>query len=260
MDAHQIHRAAECLWSAWQEQRLIDALPEDCRPRDLAGGYAVQQALGAAAGLTIGWKIAATSKAGQQHIGVDAPLAGRLYERFAQPAGATLPCGHMNMRVAEAEFCFRMGRALPPRGRDYDQGEVMQAVSALHLAIEVPDSRYRDFARVGAPQLVADDSCAALFVLGAEARDWRGLDLSRHRVVARKNGAVAAEGSGANVLGDPRIALTWLANDLARRGVGLAAGEVVTTGTCVVPAAIAPGDVIVMDFGSLGTVEAAFCA
>jgi 2-keto-4-pentenoate hydratase len=258
MNADAIGRAAGILWAAWQERRLIDGLPEDCRPRDLAAGYAVQQALGALAGGTIGWKIAATSKAGQQHIGVDGPLTGRLYERFAFQAGATVPMSHLQMRVAEAEFCFRMGRDLPARGRAYERDEVMNAVAALHLAIEVPDSRYREFAKVGGAQLVADDTCAAYFVLGQEAKGWRGVDLAVHAVAAQKNGAPAATGSGANVLGDPRIALTWIANELSQRGQGLKAGEVVTTGTCVPPVPIAPGDAVVMDFGAFGTVAASF--
>jgi 2-keto-4-pentenoate hydratase len=258
LTTQQTREAAEILWAAWQERRLLDALPEHCRPRDLAAGYAVQQALGELAGGTIGWKIAATSKAGQQHIGVDGPLTGRLYERFAYQSGATVPMSHLQMRVAEAEFAFRLGRDLPPRGRAYERDEVIQAVAALHLAIEVPDSRYREFAKVGGAQLVADDTCAAYFVLGPEARDWRGIDLAQHAVAAHKNGAPAGTGSGAAVLGDPRLALTWIANELSQRGLGLKAGEVVTTGTCVTPVPIARGDAVVMDFGALGTVAASF--
>ena len=122
--------------------------------------------------------------------------------------------------IQEAEFAFKMKRDLPPRPDPYSQGEVMAAVDTLHLAIEVPDSRYDDFVTIGAPSLVADDSCAAYFVLGPEAPNWRSIDLPSHKVMARKNGTDVAEGSGANVLGDPRAALAWIANDLQGRGVG----------------------------------------
>ncbi|MGH6931443.1 MAG: 2-keto-4-pentenoate hydratase [Dongiaceae bacterium] len=258
MEQRRIDQAAEFLWSAWQDRRLIEALPPESRPADLAEGYEVQRALGKLAGPTLGWKIAATSVAGQRHIGVDGPLAGRLYSRYAHGAGISLPAGHLNMRVAEAEFAFRMGGGLPPRGRAYSQDEVMAAVASLHLAIEVPDSRYRDFVKVGAPSLVADDACAGFWLRGEETNGWRDLDLAAHAVAARKNGAAAGTGSGANVLGDPRIALTWLANDLNGRGDGLKPGELITTGTCVPPVTIAPGDRIEMDFGGLGTIEVSF--
>jgi 2-keto-4-pentenoate hydratase len=259
MRADQAGQAAEILWSAWQDGRLLDALPAACQPHDLDEGYAIQAAMAQHhGGNLIGWKIAATSVAGQRHIGVEAPLGGRLFAAFCHGDGARLPAGGLHMRVAEAEFAFRLERDLPPRASAYATEEVMAAVATLHLAIEVPDSRYQDFARVGAPQLVADDSCAGFFVLGREVADWRGLDLAAHVAVAHKNGAVAERGSGSNVLGDPRLALTWLANDRAQRGDGLRAGEIVTTGTCVKPVTIAPGDHVLADFGTLGTVGVTF--
>ncbi len=68
------------------------------------------------------------------------------------------------------------------------------------------------------------------------------------------NGDPAANGIGANVLRDPRLALTWLANELRTYGGGLRAGDWVTTGTCITPVAIAPGDSFRADFGALGAV------
>jgi 2-keto-4-pentenoate hydratase len=84
------------------------------------------------------------------------------------------------------------------------------------------------------------------------------MDLAAYPVSLILNGALVVEGCGANVLGDPRVALTWLANHLAARGEGLKADQVVTTGTCVRPTKIAPGDHVVGDFGPLGTAEARF--
>ena len=150
MDAQRARQAADILWSAWQEKRLLEALPEDCRPHSLEEGYAIQDTLAARhGGEVIGWKIAATSANGQRHIGVSEPLGGRLFAKFCHPDGARLPAGPLHMRVAEAEFAFRMAKDLPPRATPYATAEVMAAVDTLHLAIEVPDSRYRDFARVG---------------------------------------------------------------------------------------------------------------
>ncbi len=86
------------------------------------------------------------------------------------------------MKVAEAEFAFVLGKAMPERGTPYTQAEVMDAVTALHLSIEVPDSRYADFTKVGAPSLIADMACPAWLALGpAVEADWRGIDLAEHR-------------------------------------------------------------------------------
>ena len=59
------------------------------------------------------------------------------------------------------------------------------------------------------------------------------------------------------MLGDPRVALTWLVNELVAHGMGLQVGEVVTTGTCIIPVAIVPGDQLTADFGDFGCVDVA---
>ena len=107
--------------------------------------------------------------------------------------------------------------------------------------------------------MIADDACAAWFLLGeATSADWRDIDLVAHQVFAYRNDSLAAQGSGANVLGDPRLALTWIANELSRFSDGLCAGEFVTTGTCVKPMPITSGDHLRVDFGAIGVIEADF--
>ena len=250
--------AAAILFKNWQQRTRIDGLPDDNRPADRAAGYAAQAEVVRLSGQkVVGWKIAATSAAGQKHIGVDGPLGGPLLANRVLTSGATVPLDGNVMKVAEAEFCFHFGRSLPKRAEPYTQKEVLEAIDALHPAIEVPDSRYNDFARVGAPQLIADTACACWFVLGpATSADWRSRDLVTHAVTAYKNGQPAGTGSGANVLGDPRVAVTWLVNELRTFGDGVQQGQVVTTGTCVIPYAITPGDMLRADFGEFGSVEA----
>ena len=258
-----MREASDLLWDCWQNGRRLESIPENIRPRTREEGYAVQALLEhRTASPLFGWKIAATSIAGQKHINVTGPLAGRLLAEkvidLSVPGryGAELQFGVNHMKVAEAEFAFRMGRDLPPRPQPYSVDEVLAAVSTLHPAIEVPDSRFDDFTIVGAPQLIADNACAHLFVLGQAADvDWRALDLVEHRALGTA-GDLTHEGKGANVLGDPRIALAWLANELSGLGLTLKAGEVVTTGTCLVPLPIQPGVEVSMDFGALGRVAA----
>lgn len=248
--------AGRILLENWRANRRIDGLPESVRPRSRAEGYRIAAAV-AAGQVVAGWKIAATSKAGQRHINVDGPLAGRILKDRLLAPGAKVPLGDSIMKVAEAEFAFGFAKSLPPRAAAYTQEEVMAAVGSLHLSIEVPDSRYKDFTKVGADQLIADTACACWLVLGPPvAAEWRGLDLSQHVVTGHKNGAEVARGTGAAVLGDPRIGLTWLVNEAATYCGGISAGQFVTTGTCIVPFAIAPGDRLRMDYGVLGSIEA----
>lgn len=252
--------AAEHLYRTWMNGDIIDALPPNLQPQTKADGYRIQACFeGFSAKPLFGWKIAATSIAGQKHIGVDGPLAGRLLAERVVAPGAQLSLRHNRMRVIEAEFAFRMATTLEPRSAPYSQREVLAAVASLHPAIEIPDSRYRQFEKIGAPMLIADCACANLFMLGPESTaPWRHLDLSQHVVAARKADGSVANGLGSNVLGDPRIALTWIANELSGIGVPLKAGQVVTTGTCLVPLVVAPGDQVSVDFGALGQLGISF--
>ena len=260
MTEHDIQFAADELWRHWSRSLRLRAPAEHCRPADRAEAYLIQAKLAESSGEeVIGWKIAATSTAGQAHINVDGPLAGRLLKNRVLESGAAVSLLGNLMRVAEAEFAFRFRRDLGKREQPYRTDEVMEAIDSLHPAIEVPDSRYEDYTVAGAPQLIADNACAHWFILGEKAGDgWRERDLAQRNVDGYKNGKLAAKGKGANVLGGPRIALTWIANELIRFGDGLCAGQVVTTGTCITPIPVAPGDQVRMDFGIFGSVEARF--
>ena len=258
MSSPHFQSLADQLLPAWLNglhlQSVAHAAP---LPASRAEGYAAQKALFEATGeKTIGWKIAATSKAGQAHIGVSGPLAGRLLASRCLQAGATVSLNNNLMRVMEPEFAFRIGSdVLATSAQPLGMVEVMAHVQDLHLAIEIPDSRYADFEHAGEAMLLADFACANKLVLGeAVTYPWRELDLSQHAVRVHCQGQLKAEGSGANVLGDPRLGLTWLANELISHGMHLRKGDTVITGTCEVPVLLNEGDVMTADFGVLGTV------
>jgi 2-keto-4-pentenoate hydratase len=243
----------------WRAGTKFAGLEPRLRPRSRAEAYAIQARIETYSNAKLfGWKIAATSEAGQRHINVDGPMAGRILSETVIADGGTASMAGNEMRVAEPEFAFRMATDLPPRSQPYTAREVLDAAGTLHPAIEIPDSRFVDFVSAGAEQIIADNACAHLFVLGAPtAADWRALDLVEEKpVIAMRGGQFI--GHGSNVLGDPRIALKWLANELRQLGLTLRAGEVVTTGTCHPPLPIRSGDVCEADFGSLGKVSVRF--
>ena len=137
--------------------------------------------------------------------------------------------------------------------------DVLNAVATLHPSIEVPDSRFDNFAAVGEAQLIADNACAHEFVLGpATDTDWRAIDLSQHRASAEVVGGEVHDGIGSNVLGDPREALLWLVKEVINLGHTIEAGQVVTTGTCAEPLDIEPGNEVIANFGTLGQVSISF--
>jgi 2-keto-4-pentenoate hydratase len=253
----QVLAAAQFLLSHVEAQTLCDALPNEHMPASRSEAYAVQALWEKQSTRPLyGWKIAATSIAGQKHIGVDGPLAGRYIDERVVPTGKTLHFGKNHMKVAEVEFAFKLSKDLKPQATPYSEAEVFSAVASLHPAIELPDSRYRHFEQVGAAQLIADNACAHWLVIGPAAPDiWHSMDLVAFKPYGRVSGKPPVIGQGSNVLGSPRIAMTWLINELSSLGITAKQGQIVTTGTCLVPMPIQAGHEVVGDFGELGHVS-----
>jgi 2-keto-4-pentenoate hydratase len=123
-------QAAALLWRHFNDGSRFDSLPAECRPADRTEGYAVQAEWARLSGEpVVGWKIAATAKAGQQHIGVDGPLAGRLLRKRVLEPNAVIDLSANAMRVAEADarFYLRWRTDIAPAttqlrcdGQDYD--------------------------------------------------------------------------------------------------------------------------------------------
>src|SRR3546814_9141442 len=91
-------------------------------------------------------------------------------------------------------------------------------------------------------QLIADCACTHQMVLGAAATHIESLDkLADLQVQASVSDGRQFTGSGINVLGDPIIALCWLVNELRANQLTLKQGQFVTTGACVAPIPVAPG-------------------
>src|SRR5947207_523199 len=259
LDKNAIAAASKTLHDHWRAGTKFSGLDESLRPRDRIEAYAIQAGIEKYSSENLfGWKIAATSEAGQKHINVDGPMAGRILAETVIPDGGTAAMAGNEMRVAEPEFAFHMKTDLPARSTPYTMQQVLDAVDTLHPAIEIPDSRFADFLSAGEAQLIADNACAHQFVLGpATTADWRAIDLVEERPVITMRGEKFV-GHGKNVLGDPRAALAWLANELRQLGINLKAGRVVTTGTCHKPLPIKAGDFCAVDFGVLGKVSVGF--
>jgi 2-keto-4-pentenoate hydratase len=252
--------AAALLAEAWQVGTTLTELPATCRPKTVRDAMQVQDALVAALDLPVGgWKIGCSSKAAQRILKTRAPFAGRVFATRIFDSGVVLPASGYGMRGIEGEFAFVLAKNLPPRARAYTRADVRAAVGALRPAIEVVVSRFADWHQVNTASLIADLGCNGLLVLGKPVKNWRTLDLRKQAVRVTAGGKLVGEGVGADVLGDPLLALTWLANFLRRRG-GLAAGEIVTTGTCSGFYRAGPNDRVEARFGKLGTVALEFSA
>lgn len=200
--------AATLLLKARTEHKRISELPEACCPKDEAAAYQsqtelVNQMLKHYGAKRLGYKTACTNASAQKLLNLDGPFYGALLSTFVKNSPATLKTEDFFMRVVEAEFAFQMDRDLPSRDKEYTKNEVTEAVGSLLPAIEIVDSRYTDWTKVGALSLIVDNACNAAWVYGQPQNNWTEFDLAKHEVNLYVNGSVVRKGSGENVMGNP---------------------------------------------------------
>lgn len=247
---------ARIIAAARREGRVLDALPDDCRPRTIAEGYAAQAAFRSLwPDRLAGWKIGATSEAIMTRFGVSEPLIGPFFAADVMASPARARASSFQHTSIETEFAFRLGADLPVRPGGYKREEIVAAIDALVPAFELLNPRFVRPPFDNAPAAVADCVLNGAMVLGVAVTDWRRHDLPSHPVTLSVDGAKKAAGRGGDVLGDPLAVLEWAVGALGRLGIDLHQGEVLSTGTCTGVVQLAAGEIAVGDFGPLGRIE-----
>jgi 2-oxo-3-hexenedioate decarboxylase len=234
--------------------KLTDERPE----MDLADAYAVQAELvrrwqGDGRRLT-GYKGGLTSKAKMVQMGLDTPVFGVLMGDTCVTDGDVVDMTRLIHPKVEAEIAFVTSREL---SGDVSIDEVLASTEFVLPAIEVIDSRYKDF-KFDIQSVVADNTSAARYVVGGSPRRPDGLDLRLLGVVMERNGEVVGTAAGAAVMGHPAASVVELVKWLAGGGRALPEGSLVMTGGVTEAVAVAAGDHVSARVQHLGTVGVRF--
>lgn len=253
-----ISRARERLELA-QQTRTPCPPVRDLIGADAEAAYAVQHAGIArrvAAGATVvGRKVGLTSPAVQAQIGVDRPDFGVLLDDMAHPDGATVSTQGLLQPKVEAEVAFVLGADLVDG--DLDDEQVRAAVAQVVPALEIVDSRIAGW-DITFADTVADNGSSALYVLGDVARTLDEVEPVDVEMSMTRDGEVVSTGNGAACLGDPLLALGWLARTARDLGQPLLAGQVVLSGALGPMVAVSAGDTFAAEITGLGSVSVSF--
>lgn len=265
MTPDQIEAAAEALFQAEVSGRQMGLISLQYPTAGLDEAYAIQAALIArkrAAGRRgIGWKIGLTSRAMQEALKIATPDSGLLLDDMLFADGATVPAGRFIQPRVEAEIAFLL--AAPLQGAGVTRADVVAATAAVVPSLEILDTRILrvDPATGRARTIVdtiADNAANAGIVLGPQRHPVGAHDLRWVGAIVKRDGVVEETGLGAGVLDDPVTGILWLVHRLARYGQGLAAGDIVLSGSFIRPVEAPPGSRFEADFGPFGRVTIAF--
>ncbi|MFF2086795.1 2-keto-4-pentenoate hydratase [Nocardia sp. NPDC058176] len=203
----------------------------------------------------VGHKVGLSSKAMQQMMGVDEPDYGHLLAEMEVFENVPVETSRYLLPRVEVEVGFVLGADLP--GADCTEADVLAATVAYAPAIELIDSRIKDW-RIGLADTISDNASSAGYVLGKERVAPGDIDITAIDAVLTRNDEVVAEGRSDAVLGDPLIAVAWLARKVASFGVRLKAGDIVLPGSCTRAIDARPGDIFHAEFAGLGSVRLNF--
>lgn len=222
--------------------------------------YAIQRAwveARTAAGAKIaGKKIGLTNPKIQEMFGVHEPDYGHLLDTMVVESGTAIPLASLLQPRVEAEVAFILRRDL--QGPGVTREAVLEATECVLPALEIIDSRIRDW-NITLSDTIADNASSGRVVVNrAAARAPHGLDLAAITMVLERNGVEISRGVSAAVQGHPATAVAWLANKLAEFGVVLRAGELIMSGAITGAFPVSPGDHFRAHLSNLGSVEVTF--
>jgi 2-keto-4-pentenoate hydratase len=242
------------------ERRPV-TMPERLRARSWASVEQVLLGLDTALGWhPVGWKVGAASMEVRRAENIPSPSPGRIFEHAIFDSPATIgPEYFVNYRLCECEFAIELGADFPARDDPYSESDIRAGIESVLPVIEIGDSVFEDWYTLsGYFGGMYDNGGGAALVEGTRVRDWQAIDLPAANIDLYVNDSYIKSGKGIEAMGHPVTSLTWMVNWVRERGRGVAAGEVVSTGTCTAHCFVAPGDRVSADFGELGLVEAYF--
>lgn len=203
----------------------------------------------------VGMKMGLTSWAKMAQMGVETPIYGFLADYFSVPDGGEIKHAELIHPKIEAELAFVLKDEL--KGPGVHIGDVLRATDFVLPAVEVIDSRYRDF-KFDLVSVIADNSSSSRFVTGGRMADVADVDLKNLGVVMEVNGSVVQTGAGAAVLGHPAASVAMLANMMGEREESLPAGTFIMVGAITAAVPVNPGDSFTVSYQGLGSLSGKF--
>ena len=198
-----------------------------------------------------GFKAGLTSVAGQKRFGVDAPLAGVLFESGRLTGSPTIDARTFGKLMVETEIGFVIGKTISRPVKDV---KTLQGyVHSVMPVIELPDLGFDDMKRLKGVDIIAADVAARQFIIGREQL-FQNLDLNSVVVTLSLNGQAVNTGHGSDAMGNQWQAARWLINTMVNQGWAVEAGHLIITGALGKMLPGKPGH-YVADYGAFGKIE-----
>ena len=200
----------------------------------------------------IGLKMGLTSEAKRKQMDLDAPLYGVLTDKMEiQNNGSYTLDGKIHPK-AEPEVAFMFSRELDAT-MSYD--EVFSAIKWAAPAIEILDSRYKQFKYFSMEDVISDNSSSSYFIVGESFEVKSKEDYFDKKLKFLVNGEIAFEGNSNAISDDPLNSILELARLMEARGKKVPANKVILAGAATAAVALKAGMTISLEVEGMKKVE-----
>ncbi len=189
-------------------------------------------------GKVIGYKAGLTNPAVQKRFNYDKPVWGKLYQGMVLADGATVDAAFGARPLYEADMLVRVKDASINQAKT--PMDVLQAIDQVIPFIELPDLVVQAPPRLNGPAVNAINVGARLGVAGkpiavpaTRGERYAMLDALRDMQVSLTDasGAALGGGKGSDILEHPLNAVVWLAGALAKEGLAMKPGDLISLGS-----------------------------
>lgn len=264
MKIKYIKYAAEILYNSRMNMERLEKLPTNCIPLNKKDAYLIQENLvykylSSNGNISeIGKKVGCTNKAAQNQINVNEPFYGSLLSRYSKKSNNSLKIKNFFKPFIEPEFSFKIEKNIPIKNAPYSSEKIYKYIKTVLPSIEIVDSRFNDWTKVGINNLIADNGVNSFWIHGKETDKINEYNFLNHNVKVYINNKIVKQGNSKNVLSNPINSITWLVNNLAKQKKYLIKNSYISTGTCTPAIPVNKGDKVIADFGKLGKIRVNF--
>lgn len=249
---------AEVLLAARRPGQRLESMPESGAPSTIPEAYSVQDCLvhllSKEFGPTVGYKVGCTNQGAREMLNVESPFYGHCFTEEIHRSPATIRGDTLHMIGVEPEIAIRIGDDIPT-AQLWTAKRVVNFVGEIMPAIEIVESRFSGWPRMGIHAAISDNGVHRKLILGESILDWQETLISGAKVELSADQEIVRTGNAHNVDGGPFGVLAWLANEFNNRGLQLKSGDVVTTGVMTDIYDAYPSQRLVAEYKNLGTVE-----
>ncbi len=231
----RIEKIARRLFENWNSKIPYETLAGDFALKETSKAYDVQHALQKlhvpTRGAIAGRKIALSSKAMQDMIGYDQPIAGAIFANDIHASPAEIAEDDFVHLGLEFELAVELNADIAPQTDPHTTQSVRSLIANVRPSFELIEDRAADYSKLDPYTLVADNAWCGGIVLGDALPNWAELNLNDiPSTVIQESIEPEHANTGA---ADPLGSLAWVLNHLSESGITVSKGEHIITGSAV---------------------------